>query len=86
MILRHDVAQKLNDYRHHRLGLDDMVSWAESVMMEEDFDPRDFETIRDIVARMGVADVRAFGMTWEDCEDFLRRLGYEIHLDVIPSR
>lgn len=86
MIARHDVAQKLNDYLHHRLSLDEMVSWAEAAMMEEDFDPSDFETIREIVARIGLADVRAFGLTWDDCEDFLSRLGYQVRMDVIPSR
>ena len=86
MIVRHDVAQKLNDYLHHRLGLDDIVSWAEAAMMEEDFDPSDFETIREIIGRIGVANVRTFGLTWDDCEDFLGRLGYKVHLDVIPSR
>jgi hypothetical protein len=32
--------------------------------------------------RLGVADVKAFGMTWEDCEDFLSKLGYRINLTV----
>ena len=55
-------------------------------MMDSDFDPSDFEMVRDIVARIGLADVRAFGLTWEDCEAFLTRLGYQVRLDVIPSR
>ena len=86
MIARHNVADKLNDYLHHRLDLDDIVSWAESAMMDVDFDPSDFDNIRDIVARIGLADVRAFGLTWEDCENFLNRLGYRVHLDVSPTR
>lgn len=86
MITRHEVAQKLNDYLHHRLDLGQIVSWAESAMMDSDFETSDFEIIRDIVARIGLADVRAFGLTWEDCEGFLTRLGYQVRLDVIPSR
>lgn len=86
MITRHEVAQKLDDYLHHRLDLDQIVSWAEAAMMDSDFDPSDFEMVRDIVARIGLADVRAFGLTWEDCEAFLTRLGYQVRLDVIPSR
>jgi hypothetical protein len=84
MIRRQDVAQKLNDYLHHRLGLDEPMSWAEAAMMEEDFESSDFETIRDIIAQLGLADVRSFGLTWNDCEDFLPRLGYKVRLDVIP--
>lgn len=86
MIARHDVAEKLNDYLHHRLTLDEIVSWAEAAMMNEDFDPSDFGNIRDIVARIGLANVRAFGLTWEDCKDFLTRLGYKVRLDVSPAR
>jgi len=37
-------------------------------MMEADFEERELEILRDIVSRMGLADVRAFDMTWEDCE------------------
>ncbi len=85
MITRHDVAKKLNDYLHHRMSLEQIVMWAESAMMDSDFDHSDFEVIRDIVARIGLADVRAFGLTWEDCEAFLTRLGYKVRLDVIPS-
>jgi len=47
-------------------------------MMEADFDERDYETLRDIVSRLGLADVKALGMTWEDCEDFLSQLGYQV--------
>lgn len=47
-------------------------------MMEADFNTRDFETLRDIVSRLGLADVKAFGMTWDDCEGFLARLGQRI--------
>jgi len=58
------------------------VNWAENAMMEADFDEQDFETLRDIVSHLGLADVRAFGITWEDCEDFLSRLGYRVRVTV----
>ena len=58
------------------------VEWAEEAMMEGDFGPSRFEVVRDIVSRLGVADVRAFGLTWEDCEAFLGRLGCTIRVEV----
>jgi len=76
-ITRQNVAQMLIDYLHHHITLTELVDWAELAMMEADFDARDFETLRDIVSRLGLADVKAFGMTWEDCEDFLSQLGYQ---------
>jgi len=81
-ITRQKVAQKLIDYLSHRITLIELVNWAESVMMEADFEEQNFEVVREIVSRVGLADVRAFGMTWEDCEDFLARLGYRVSVKV----
>jgi hypothetical protein len=36
--------------------------------MEGAFDPKHFGEIRDVVTRLRVADVRAFGLTSEDCK------------------
>ena len=80
-----DVAQKIIDYLHHRITLAGLVDWAESLMMEADFDSRDYETLRDIVSRLGLADVKEFGMSWEDCENFLSRLGYRTQVIVMES-
>ena len=41
-----------------------------------------FGEIREVVARLGVADVRAFGLTWEDCEQLLKQLGYSAHIHI----
>jgi hypothetical protein len=82
MITRHTVAQQLTDYLHHRLTLEAMVEWAHEAMMEGEFVENDLEVLRDIISRLGLADVRAFGLTWEDCETFLSRLGYQVRVDV----
>ncbi len=52
-------------------------------MMDGEFDPVHLSTIRDVVARIGVADVRAFGLTWEDCEQLLAQLGYSAQVNII---
>lgn len=82
MVTRHSVVEKLMDYLHHRIKLEDIVNWAEQMMMEGEFDPNDFETLRDIISHLGLADVREFGLTWEDCENFLSRLGYQARVEV----
>jgi len=48
---------------------------VKSILMDEGFDDRDLDALRDITARLGLADVREFGLTWEDCEGYLSRLG-----------
>jgi len=82
MITNQSVAEKLGDYLCHRLTLAELVDWAEDAMMEEEFDDGNLETLRDIVSRLGLADVRAFGLTWEDCQSFLSRLGYHVQVEV----
>lgn len=82
-ISRENVAQKLAAYLHHDLSLADLVAWAESALMASDFDPTHFMAIRDVIARLGVADVRTFGLAWEDCEQLLARLGYSAQVNIV---
>lgn len=84
-ISRQRVAQKIIDYLHHRITLSDLIDWAESVMMEGDFDERDRELLRDIVSRIGLADVQNFSITWEDWENFLSGLGYRVSVTVFEA-
>ena len=81
-ITKQIVADRLSAYLRHEITLDQLVDWAEREIMDGEFDDRDLPTLRDIVARLGVADVRTFGLTWEDCETMLRRLGYEARVEV----
>ena len=86
MITRDTLASRLRDYLQHRTTRAALVDWAERAMMEDDFDEGDFDTIRDITSRLGLVDVREFGLTWEDCEGYLSRLGYEARVDVVQAR
>jgi hypothetical protein len=83
---RHDVAKKVADYLHHRVTLVDFVDWAETAVMEAEFEPHEAQTLRDVVGKIGLADRKAFGMSWEDCEDLLGRLGYQASVSVSEIR
>ncbi|MDH4236688.1 MAG: hypothetical protein OEV17_05520 [Nitrospira sp.] len=52
-------------------------------MMDGEFDPAHLSTIRDVMVRFGVAGVWAFGLTWDDCEQLLARLGYSVQLSIV---
>ena len=75
-VTRQTVANKIADYLHGKLSQAELVDWAERAMMDADFDDSDIDLITDIVGRLGLADVAEFGLRWQDCEEFLRRLGY----------
>jgi hypothetical protein len=85
MITRNTLASQLRDYLQRRITRAALVDWAEHAMREEEFDESDLDTIRDITSRLGLADVREFGLTWEDCEGYLSRLGYRARVDVVQA-
>jgi hypothetical protein len=84
-ITRQMVADKLAAYLQHDLSPAGLVAWAEAAMMDGEFEPQHFTAIRDVVARLGVADVRAFGLTWDDCEQLLKQLGYAAHVQIMAT-
>jgi hypothetical protein len=59
-----------------------LVDWSEGVLLDGEIDENDTATIASVIARLGVADVRAFGLAWEDCEELLRRLGFTPRIQV----
>jgi cobyrinic acid a,c-diamide synthase len=82
LITKQTVAEKIGAYLQHVITLDQLVDWAENAMMEGEFDERDVDVLRTVIARLGVADVRAFGLTWDDCEEALRQLGYSARVEI----
>ncbi len=80
------VADRISAYLPGREKLTEIVSWAEEAMREEEFAEQDFTVIREVVARLGLADVAAFGLTWEDAVDMLSRLGYRAKVEIQPVR
>ena len=85
MITKQTVAEKIASYLRHDFSLADLVSWAEDAMMDDEFDESEAATISDVISRLGVADVRAFGLAWEDCEQLLRKLGYTARVDIVAA-
>ena len=67
IITKQTVADQIGGYLRHGITLAQLVDWAENALMEGEFDEKDAATISAVVARLGVADVRAFGLTWADC-------------------
>ena len=84
-ITKQTAAEQIAAYLHHEISLDQLVDWAESALMVGEFEETDAEILSGVIARLGVADVRAFGLPWEDCEDILRRLGFTARVDVVAG-
>lgn len=84
-ITKQTVAEKIAAYLHHEITLAQLVNWAEDAMMDGEFAEQDARTISPAVARLGVADVRTFGLAWEDCEELLRQLGYSARVEIAAA-
>ena len=81
-VTKQTAAQKLSAYLHHEISLAQLVDWAETALLDGEFADQDAEALRFVISRLGLADVRAFGLTWEDCENLLDRLGYRTRVEV----
>ena len=84
-ITKKTVADKIAAYLHHEISLAQLVDWSENAMMEGEFAEGDSSTLSHVISRLGVADVRAFGLAWEDCEDLLRKLGFAPRVEVVAA-
>ncbi len=84
-ITKQTVANKIAAYLHHEASLAQLVDWAEQAIMEGDFAESEMAALRSVVSRLGVADVRAFGLTWDDCQELLRQLGYSARVDIVTA-
>ncbi len=85
-ITKQTVAEKIAAYLHHEMTLTQLVDWAEIALMDGELAEGDTKTISNVIARLGVADVRAFGLAWEDCEELLRQLGFSPRVEVVAVR
>ena len=82
MITKETVAERICDYLRHHLSLAQLVDWAEDALRDAPIDEGDADLIADILAKVGLGDVKQFGLTWDDCFESLGRLGYEVEIKV----
>jgi cobyrinic acid a,c-diamide synthase len=85
LVTKQIVADKIAAYLRHTVSLAEFVEWAERALMEAEFPEHDAATLSRVVARLGVADVRAFGLSWEDCKQLLGALGYTARVEVVAA-
>jgi hypothetical protein len=83
VVTKKALADMLIKYINRKIDLLSFISWAEDMVREADFESGNFELIREILARIGLADVREFGLTWDDCYDYLHKLGYNVKVELL---
>jgi hypothetical protein len=81
IVTKQQLAINLLNYLQGKYSLSELVSWAEDSVMEGDIQGEDPGMVRDILGRLGLADVREFGLYWEDCVEIMQKLGYVLKID-----
>ena len=84
-ITKQTVADRIAAYLHHEITVAQLVDWAENAMMDGELAECDAATLSSVIARLGVADVRTFGLAWEDCEELLHKLGFSPRVEVVAA-
>lgn len=82
MITKETVAEKINSYLTHQITIAQLVDWSENVLADGEIADEDIDVVSEVVARLGVADVKNFGLLWEECDMLLQKLGYQLQVNV----
>ena len=83
MITKQIIATKLLAYLQHNMSLSDLVNWAEQSIMNGSYNDDANHTIRTTLSQLGLADVKAFGLEWKDCEAIMESLGFKLEVKAL---
>ncbi len=83
MITKQIVADKLLAYLQHHWSLLELVNWAEQSLMNGSYEDDEAHTIRNTLSQLGLADVKAFGLEWKDCEAIMKNLGFKLEVKAL---
>lgn len=77
------IADQLLSYMQHHISLAELTAWAEQAIMSGEYDDDKNHTVRNILAHLGAADVKAFGLEWQDCENIMNQLGFKLEVKAL---
>ena len=82
MVTKKIIANKILAYLRHRLSLEELVDWAENTLVSLEYkeEEEDQHVVRNVLAQLGVAGVKVFGLDWEQCETLMQSLGYKLEV------
>ncbi|MEO5675657.1 MAG: hypothetical protein ABIQ74_13520 [Chitinophagales bacterium] len=84
-ITKDKTAKKLRSYLQNKISLTELIDWAENVIMNSNFRNGDEKDLREVLGKLGLADVKEFSLSWEDCGKMMRKLGYTIKVDATAA-
>lgn len=83
MITKKTIADRLLAYLKHQISLTELTDWAEKSLIDSSYEDDDSHTIRNVLAQLGLADVKSFGLEWKDCEEIMKKLGFKLEVNAL---
>lgn len=80
MITRQTIGKQLRAYLNSELSFAQLVDWTETAMVDDEMEEGYDRMLFDMLARIGVADVKEFELSWQDIVDMLDKLGYRANV------
>lgn len=74
------VFEKLREYMNRSITVDELADWALNAILVYEFEGKNYEAIRNILCRLGLANIKSYGITWDDCKNYFSILGYKVNI------
>lgn len=81
-VTKEALTDTIVKYLNRRLTKEELVDWAENMICDANFSEKDADLIKRILSHLGLADVKEFGLSWDDCYNYLRQLGHDVTVTV----
>jgi hypothetical protein len=86
VITRQVISDKLLAYLNSAITLAELVDWAENTFIDDSLAPdEDIDLLNDILAYLAAADTSQFPLTWDTCQDFMKRLGVTVKVVAVET-
>jgi hypothetical protein len=73
------LAEKLLAYLNRRLSKEELIDWCERSFQEQTIeDP----AVKQLVARLGLMDVKNFDLSYEELASLLEQLGFHVRVEI----
>jgi hypothetical protein len=83
--MRGAILRMMNRYLGQEIPLTALVEWAQATLRAGDLSADDAAFLQELTDRAGRPGTKAFGLTLEDCDFLLRRLGHELRVSTGPA-
>lgn len=80
IITKETLTNMIEEYLNRQITKAELVDWAENMVCDAEFEEENADLIRKILSYLGLSDVKEFGLSWDDCYNYLHELGHSVEV------